>query len=242
MNQEGTLGNAIRKARKENDYTLKQLGEELGVTHAYLSRIENNKVVPTDELLKKIAIALDKYGLSDYLNEFRVLAGFYDVIDEKSEYYENLKASGRLEIDCFNPETDLPDNLKNDVTLSKYVRKRDHKRIVEKPYYKLNYLMETPYKVFYDIKLDEYSGKIATIELPRDFIQELYKVINLKILDLVKNYPEILESISNPEVLKQYSSKEREKFDELVNYAYKNIDLSNLESFIHYFNNDDKLT
>ncbi|WP_322560243.1 helix-turn-helix domain-containing protein, partial [Staphylococcus haemolyticus] len=51
MNQEGTLGSRIRELRKEYPMTLEELGDKVGVTHAFLSRVENNKVKPNDELL-----------------------------------------------------------------------------------------------------------------------------------------------------------------------------------------------
>lgn len=50
MNQEGTLGNAIKSARKKYPLTLEELGGKVGVSHAFLSRVENNKITPNDKL------------------------------------------------------------------------------------------------------------------------------------------------------------------------------------------------
>lgn len=50
MNQEGTLGHAIKSARKNYPLTLEELGEKVGVSHAFLSRVENNKI---SKLLQK---------------------------------------------------------------------------------------------------------------------------------------------------------------------------------------------
>ncbi|HDZ8764639.1 TPA: helix-turn-helix transcriptional regulator [Staphylococcus aureus] len=238
MNQEGTLGNAIRKARKNEGYTLEKLGEKIGKTHAYLSRIENNKVKPSNELLKKIAKQLDPLGFEDYLNEFRILAGYFETIDENSDYYNDLKASGRLEIDFFDPDKDLPFEIKEKLNM----KVRNHKKLVEKPYYKLNYLLETKFDVFYDIKIDQLSEKILTIQLPKDFIRELYKVINMKIIELIKEYPELLDSIKNPETVKNYEKMKREKLEEFTKYAHKNIENFVLfEDFIQYFYNNEDL-
>ncbi|WP_256088104.1 helix-turn-helix domain-containing protein [Staphylococcus haemolyticus] len=52
---------------------MEELGKKIGVTHAFLSRVENNKANPSDELLKKIAGALDPFNSADLLNEFKIL-------------------------------------------------------------------------------------------------------------------------------------------------------------------------
>ncbi|RIM15193.1 XRE family transcriptional regulator, partial [Staphylococcus cohnii] len=143
MKQDGTLGNAIRNARKSYPLTLEELGEKVGVTHAFLSRVENNKVIPNDELLIKIANVLDFNDSQDFLNEFRILAGSYDSIEENTSFFNDLKSSGRLEINTFN----------------------NKKKIVDKPFYKLNYLFETENKIFYDIKTSIFGEKVATVEL-----------------------------------------------------------------------------
>ena len=160
MNQEGTLGHAIKSARKNYPLTLEELGEKVGVSHAFLSRVENNKITPNDKLLVKIANVLDFNETQDFLNEFRILAGYYDNIDENTAIFNNLKSSGRLEINRFKNE----------------------KKIVDKPYYKLNYLLESENKVFYDIKTSELGEKLVTIELPPGILHEIYKMINLEII------------------------------------------------------------
>lgn len=47
----------------------------------------------------------------------------------------------------------------------------NEKKIVDKPYYKLNYLFESENKTFYDIKTSIFGEKIATVELPHDVLQ-----------------------------------------------------------------------
>lgn len=239
MDKEGTLGFKIKKYRKENDLTLNELGEKVGVTHAYLSRIENNKVIPTDKLLRNIAENLVYNDPVDTLNEFRVLAGYYNNIDENSELYNDLKASGRLEIDRFDPE-EVEDEIKRIEGFEEFAKKRNHKRIVENPYYKLNYLLETEYKVFYDLKFD-YVDKLVTIEIPSDFKHELYKTINQKIFELVKNNPSLLNSIEDSNATEQYRKKERELKKEIFENARLSMGDQRAIEFTRYVTDDTDL-
>lgn len=220
MTQEGTLGYAIRKARKSYPLTLEELGEKIGVTHAFLSRVENNKVIPNDELIIKIADVLDFNESLDLLNEFRVLAGSYDSIDENTSLFNNLKSSGRLEINTFNNE----------------------KKIVDKPYYKLNYLFESENKVFYDIKTSIFGEKVATVELPHDVLHQIYKMINLEVIRTIKNNPSLLKSIQNPEIIDEYQNERKQKRNEFYdNMQYLNI-TDSIEEFMHEIFDDEYLT
>ncbi|MCG1797291.1 helix-turn-helix domain-containing protein [Staphylococcus epidermidis] len=223
MNQEGTLGSRIRELRKEYPMTLEELGNKVGVTHAFLSRVENNKVKPNDELLQKLASILDYNDSNDYLNEFRMLSGTFDNIDKNNPYYNELKASGRLEINNYDIR-----NVKKD-------------KIVEKPYYKLNYLFESDFKVFYDIKTSILGEKIATIEIPYNILKSIYKDINLRIIDLIKTNPELLTSVSNPEILDEYNNNrkmQRGKIFKYLQYINPNDDF---EDFMRDIFNDEDI-
>lgn len=59
MCQEATVGSYIRWIRKKRGYTVRSLAKKVGIDHAHLSRIETNKIVPSEKTLKKLAIALD---------------------------------------------------------------------------------------------------------------------------------------------------------------------------------------
>lgn len=50
-----TLGDVIRDARVREDLSLRELARKLEGTPSYLSDIENNRRVPAEELLRKIA-------------------------------------------------------------------------------------------------------------------------------------------------------------------------------------------
>ncbi len=222
MKNEGTLGFAIKRARKNYPYTLEELGSKIGVTHAFLSRVENNKATPSDELLQKIADALDPFNSSDLLNEFKILTGKFKDIDKNNELYKELKASGRLEIAQYNENINKP-------------------QLVDKPYYKLNYLFENDYKVFYDLKTSILGENIATIEIPPSMLDDIYKKINLTIIEHIKEHPYILRSIEDSSVLDDYLNKEQQKRDELTDQVkYMNLNDS-MEKLMSKLVNDNDL-
>ena len=219
MNQEGTLGHAIKSARKNYPLTLEELGEKVGVSHAFLSRVENNKITPNDKLLVKIANVLDFNETQDFLNEFRILAGYYDNIDENTAIFNNLKSSGRLEINRFKNE----------------------KKIVDKPYYKLNYLFESENKVFYDIKMSELGEKLVTIELPPGILHEIYKMINLEIIKTIKNNSKLLKSIENPQVIMEYQKEMEKTRKEFTQYLEKSLSTYDIDSVMSELYDDEYL-
>ncbi|APT15901.1 XRE family transcriptional regulator [Staphylococcus epidermidis] len=219
MNQEGTLGHAIKSARKNYPLTLEELGEKVGVSHAFLSRVENNKITPNDKLLVKIANVLDFNETQDFLNEFRILAGYYDNIDENTAIFNNLKSSGRLEINRFKNE----------------------KKIVDKPYYKLNYLLESENKVFYDIKTSELGEKLVTIELPPGILHEIYKMINLEIIKTIKNNSKLLKSIENPQVIMEYQKEMEKTRKEFTQYLEKSLSTYDIDSVMSELYDDEYL-
>lgn len=220
MKQDGTLGNAIRNARKSYPLTLEELGEKVGVTHAFLSRVENNKVIPNDELLIKIADVLDFNDSQDFLNEFRILAGIYDSIEENTSFFNDLKSSGRLEINTFNNE----------------------KKIVENSYYKLNYLFESENKVFYDIKSSIFGEKVATVELPHDVLHQIYKLINREVIKTIKENPILLKSIENPEVIEDYQKERGKKRVEFAEYMKYLSVTDSIGDFMREIYDDEYLT
>jgi adenine-specific DNA methylase/DNA-binding XRE family transcriptional regulator len=97
------LGEYLRKIRKRKGISLKSLAKKLNVNFAYLSRVENEKVPPSDTLIKKLAKIL-----SWDLDELTLLAGrvpsaWLDRIEEKPpEATERLRValSSRKAIPC----------------------------------------------------------------------------------------------------------------------------------------------
>jgi len=51
-----TLGGYLKKVRKQNTLTLRAIEERTGISNAYLSQLENNKIVcPSPTILYKLA-------------------------------------------------------------------------------------------------------------------------------------------------------------------------------------------
>jgi transcriptional regulator with XRE-family HTH domain len=53
------IGNRIKKFRKSNSLTIRELADQVDVTQSYISQLENDKVNPSLGTLKKIANALN---------------------------------------------------------------------------------------------------------------------------------------------------------------------------------------
>src|SRR5699024_1177135 len=59
------------------------------------------------------------------------------------------------------------------------------------------------------------------VELPHDVLHQIYKMINLEIIKTVKNNPELLKSIENPEIIDEYQNErniKRKEFAEHMKY------------------------
>ncbi|MGO9600375.1 MAG: helix-turn-helix domain-containing protein [Isosphaeraceae bacterium] len=57
--QERSLGDIIRETRLAKPLGLRELAKTLGITPSYLSDIENDRRVPSEDVLRKIASVLD---------------------------------------------------------------------------------------------------------------------------------------------------------------------------------------
>ncbi len=57
--QERTLGEIIREGRLAKKLGLRELARELDITPLYLSDIENDRRVPSEDVLRKLAARLD---------------------------------------------------------------------------------------------------------------------------------------------------------------------------------------
>lgn len=53
------LGRRLRELRKERDWTLERAAQEAGLARSTLSKIENDQMSPTFEVMKKLALGLD---------------------------------------------------------------------------------------------------------------------------------------------------------------------------------------
>lgn len=75
-----TFGQAIRSARKEYEYSQRELAKLIGVNYTYLSKLENDHAgyPPSEEVIQALA---DKLHLN--ADELRMLAGRITPEDEK---------------------------------------------------------------------------------------------------------------------------------------------------------------
>lgn len=84
-----TLGDVIREARVKTNRGLREAARDLGITPSYLSDIENNRRVPAEDVLQKIAnlLALD-------FNALMALAGRLG--EDAERYMRRVPAAGTL--------------------------------------------------------------------------------------------------------------------------------------------------
>ncbi|WHX25138.1 helix-turn-helix transcriptional regulator [Virgibacillus halodenitrificans] len=89
------FGEEIKTARMYNNLTIREAAKRIGLSHSYLSQIENNKrSVPSPEVIKKIATGLntDYYYLlsvAGYNNEaYKTLSYLKKLIDEAPEKFK----------------------------------------------------------------------------------------------------------------------------------------------------------
>lgn len=71
MGEKKTLGSEIRRLRLESGKTLRAFARQLGHTAAHQSDIERGRRMPSEEVLRKIAVALEHVGAS--YDEFKEL-------------------------------------------------------------------------------------------------------------------------------------------------------------------------
>jgi transcriptional regulator with XRE-family HTH domain len=67
------LGSAIRKSRKAQSLTLKQLAERTGFTHSYISQVERGLIMPSLSALQELAAGLS-ISASDLIKSYETPA------------------------------------------------------------------------------------------------------------------------------------------------------------------------
>ncbi|MDY6781779.1 MAG: helix-turn-helix transcriptional regulator [Cyanobacteriota bacterium] len=82
---ERTFGKTIRQARKQKEYSQRELAKLIGVDYTYLSKLENDHAgyPPSEEVIHKLASQL---GLQE--EELRRLAG--RIMPEDAKVFEDL--------------------------------------------------------------------------------------------------------------------------------------------------------
>ena len=94
-----TMRESIRSTRTDYGLSLEQVGKELGVTKNYLSQIENNKVVATDDKLLEILNAVYKLGEQERKKqeELTIIDKVINYIQENRRYIDKDTFLERLQ-------------------------------------------------------------------------------------------------------------------------------------------------
>ena len=89
------IGHKIRELRRQKDLTQDELGRKTKIHGRYISKLENNHSVPSIDIIKKIASALDitvdhlLYDKSDNLTKINIndkqLLQKFEIIDKMDE-------------------------------------------------------------------------------------------------------------------------------------------------------------
>ncbi len=56
---EKSFGLLLKELRKEKGLSIKKLGSQLDINYSYISKLENNHTIPSEDFIKKIAAIFD---------------------------------------------------------------------------------------------------------------------------------------------------------------------------------------
>jgi transcriptional regulator with XRE-family HTH domain len=100
------IGQKIKKLRTEKDISMRKLGEEVGVSHAHISKLESGLNSPSVDLLEKIADYF-KIDVSYFFikEQDPFTKSQQDLLFESDLSLENIKDKYNLKIDG-KPATD----------------------------------------------------------------------------------------------------------------------------------------
>lgn len=110
MNETKSFGASLRQLRKSKMLSLVQLSEQSGVSNPYLSQIENDKFVPSLEILRKLAVALDHdiymlaLGAGIYSEEDLTMLQRHDrksIFTDDDFTYETYKSHYHVQLEDF---------------------------------------------------------------------------------------------------------------------------------------------
>lgn len=96
------IGGKIKKLRTERKLSMRELAEQLGITHAHISKLESEKSSPSVDLLQTIADYFS-VDISYFFIKQSDLDGFTDnerdLLMEKDLSLESIKEKYNLKID-----------------------------------------------------------------------------------------------------------------------------------------------
>ncbi|MGE7366431.1 helix-turn-helix domain-containing protein [Desemzia incerta] len=82
MSNDENFGSYLKKLRKENNKTTRELGELAGISNASISQFENGKRKPSPQVVKNLARSLSNYNL---IEERKIYMRFLELLDYKEE-------------------------------------------------------------------------------------------------------------------------------------------------------------
>ncbi|MGN1167802.1 MAG: helix-turn-helix domain-containing protein [Lachnospiraceae bacterium] len=91
------LGKILKHIRIENDEVLGDMAIKIGVSSAFLSKVENGLAKPSDKVLNNV---LNRYQLSD-LQKKELQEAFYDQRGEAIISFQNLTQREKQVAICF---------------------------------------------------------------------------------------------------------------------------------------------
>src|SRR6266487_5885591 len=83
------ISNRIKEKRKEKKITLQELAEEVGVTKGLISQIENNRTVPSLNVLLSIIKSLH-VDLNDFFDKLHI-PGINEPIIIKAQHHQTIE-------------------------------------------------------------------------------------------------------------------------------------------------------
>jgi len=83
------ISNRIKEKRKEKKITLQELAEEVGVTKGLISQIENNRTVPSLNVLLSIIKSLH-VDLNDFFDKLHI-SGIHEPIIIKAQHHQRIE-------------------------------------------------------------------------------------------------------------------------------------------------------
>ncbi|MFJ8071791.1 helix-turn-helix domain-containing protein [Peribacillus sp. NPDC096447] len=199
MKKVSAFGEEIKRIRKSRGLSIRVLSEKSGVSHSYISQIENgNRDTPQPELIKKIATGL---GV-DYFALMRI-AGFMTPDRKESDDISELLITLPIEYKkqfIVEKKENIPCPDDNEPYINKATLRSDIKRFQSK----LEYMVHD--KFIFLLALHGTAGdflKILRLHKNKD-ITEMAKHLNTD----SKTYKSLEENLkSNSALLKEYGEK-----------------------------------
>lgn len=188
-----SFGKLLKSYRKQANLTLVELARETTLSNAYLSKLENNKSTPTTDTLKKICNVLDENNSENLYEKLLFATGKTHSVEKDSEIYKGLKKQGRI-----------------------YENQFGVIKVLEKPYQKLNYLLESESPIIYDIKKEAEGEPIASIQLTPRLKNQIYNAINRIVIDELIQNPKLVHSINDERILTNHVDQQEKNLHELV--------------------------